>query len=106
MWDGIDIFFATVVVSFPALNGILDIFLLRLKTWGSSSSTSLLKRLRMFDLSSKNSRHNRTRLTDGDTRKRFHVSAMGRNRSNSLDPFEEPILRQELDVELQRPVQH
>lgn len=106
VWDGIDIFFATVVASFPALNGILDIFLLRLKTWDSSSSTSLLKRLRMFDLSSQNSRHNRTRLTDGDTRKRFHVSAMGRNRSNSLDPFEEPILRQELDVELQRPVQH
>ena len=45
-WDVVDIFFATIVASLPALNGIVDQAIKMVMTWGSSSGLTVFSRLR------------------------------------------------------------
>lgn len=45
-WDVVDISFATIVASLPPLNGLFDLALLKLKTWGSVSAARLAGKFR------------------------------------------------------------
>ena len=45
-WDVVDISFATIVASLPPLNGLIDLALFRLKSWGSETATRLMGKFR------------------------------------------------------------
>lgn len=87
IWDGIDVFFATIVASFPALNGVLGACPLRLKTWG----------VRTLGAPSQKPR----RPNSGQW---FRSSTAGGRKPRSFSQLEAPNLPGEMDGELQRPV--
>ena len=102
-WDVVDIFFALIVASLPALNGVIDAGISRLKTWASVSTTSLFGRASNFGASSQHSRGYDTRLPDREGNRSFRNGVARGKESTSSDPFQEPILAQEGDMELQHP---
>lgn len=67
-WNVVDIFFATIVASLPALNGVFDSAISRLQSWGSISATQLVGKFRSVKNSSRGSRSHNSRLSD----KEFH----------------------------------
>lgn len=106
-WDVVDIFFATIVASLPALNGVVDAGLGKMKALGSTSASTLLSRLRAFGNSSPDTRDYDTQLSDKGAGKLFRdgfgaVEGVKKSR-NASDQFDEPILNREADIELQRP---
>lgn len=95
-WDVIDIFFATIVASLPALNGLVDVAIGTLKAFGSTSRSSLLSRLRSFGISSQGTGDNSIQLTDKDS---FGAVEGDKNLGNDSHQFDESILRQVADLE-------
>ena len=96
-------FFALIVASLPALNGVIDAGISRLKTWASVSTTSIFGRFSTFGASSQHSRGYDTRLPDREGNRSFRNDAARGKDWTSPDPFQEPMLAQEGDMELQRP---
>lgn len=101
-WDVVDIFFATTVASLPALNGLLDTSIIRLKSLGASSAW-IFSRIRLYGSSSQNPHGDNTRLSDRLDGKSFGYSA-GDKQTSSSDQFEEPVLHERVNIELHRPV--
>ena len=98
-----DVFTATTVASLPALNGIIDAAASKLKTWGLMSSNSLFTRLRSFGTFSQDSKGYNTKLSDQGTPRSFGVGTTVGKNSKTEDNFDEPMLRQGEEIELQRP---
>lgn len=92
----VDIFFATIVASLPALNGVVDIAIGTLIAFGSKSSSSLLSRLRSFGISSQGTGDDSTQLTDKDS---FGAVGEDTNLGNNSDQFDESILRRDAALE-------
>lgn len=92
----VDIFFATIVASLPALNGVVDVAIRNLIAFGSKSSSSLLSRLRSFGISSQDTGDDSTQLTDKDS---FGAVEEDTNLGNNSDQFDESILRRDAALE-------
>lgn len=109
-WDVVDIFFATTVASLPALNGVVDVVIAKLKALGSTSASSLLGRVHTFGLTFQRTGEFGAQLSDkstGKTSSHSFVAVEGdKNSRNAPDQFDEPILSQAADFELQRPGEH
>ena len=103
-WDVVDIFFALIVASLPTLNGVIDAGISRLKTWAWVSRTSLFGRFGTFGVLSRHSRGYDIRLRDREGNRSFRNGVARGKESTSPDPFQEPLLAQDGDMELQRPV--
>lgn len=105
-WDVIDIFFATIVASLPVLNGLVDEGIAKAKALGLKSNFSILNRFRSFGIPPQGNDEYDTRLSDKGIDKVFKSSfgALGGKQKlrNASDQFNEPILRHEADIELQR----
>ena len=102
-WDVVDIFFALIVASLPTLNGVIDAGISSLKARASFSRTFIFGRFGTLDVSSQHSRSYDTRLPDREGNRSFRNGFARDKESPSPDPFQEPILAQKGDMELQRP---
>ena len=97
----IDIFFATIVASLPALNGLIDQGCQKIKSWVSTSSNSLAGHFRSRVTSNENPRKYHAKLPSLEIRKVSKMELMsGRSlassvRSNSY------MTSQATDLELQ-----
>ena len=67
-WDAVDISSATIVASLPALNGVIDVGVLKMTAWVSNSSLILLGRIRGLNTSSKYTKDYSTQLSDNGSR--------------------------------------
>lgn len=100
-WDVVDIFFATVVASLPALNGLVDDAVKFVKRWGSLSNKSLLGKIR--SLSHTSSRDHRTELSKKDSEQSMSTLKEPPKVSWSSEDFDRPIIHAPADIELQDP---
>ena len=103
-WDVVDIFFATIVASLPALNGIIDQGIQKVTTWGSSSGLILFIKLRSLTSTSQKSRGYDTKAIAGDSRSGFKVFSATGKTSASFDQHGDTILLNQADIELRSPL--
>ena len=99
-WDVVDIFFATIVASLPALNGLVDQSVARLKQWGSTSSSWLLNNA--FGSSNSNSERLPSKVTKDAFHDKFIRQGKSLDSKESQEPMT-PIISRPSDIELQRP---
>lgn len=101
-WNIVDIFFAIIVASLPALNGVLETGVSKMKAWGSTFSSALIKIIRgkasfkhtgvdSMQLSDK-----RSRATD---RENYNIGRKERKSRTRSSLFDESNLGREADVD-------
>lgn len=98
-WDVVDIFFATIVASLPALNGVIDIGVSKLMSWESLVAAQLIAKIRSIGTNSRVSESHLTRLSDQTFKDASNGNNFDDGHSKSLDKFEEPIPGHQLDME-------
>lgn len=98
-WDVVDIFFATIVASLPALNGVFDIAVSRLKSWGSISATQLVGKFRSVGTDSRGSQSYNTKLSDKESKVASSLNGTEDRSSNSLHIYSEPFSGQQVTHE-------
>ena len=96
-----------IFASLPALNGVVDAGILNLRAMASTSSLSILGRIRAFRISSQSTGEHSSRLSNQGTGKiltyRFGAVEEDKKRRINSDQFDDPILRREADIVLQLP---
>lgn len=105
-WNIVDIFFATIVASLPALNGVLDQGIKKMMTIGSGSSSGLLSWFQSLVSNNWNSQSYGTKLSDKDAGNGFSKGLTRDKSSVAFRQLEEPILHRAADIELQSPPAH
>jgi hypothetical protein len=88
-WDVVDIFFATIVASLPALNGVFGTAVSSLKSWGSVSATQLVSKLRSVRNRSRGSQDYNTKLSDKESKEESSVDVTEDRSSNRLHTYRE-----------------
>lgn len=109
-WDVVDVFFATIVASLPALNGVVDAGIVNLRALASTSSLSIFGKIRAFSFPSQGTGAHSSRQSEqgAGTISKYRSGAAVEDKKwrNNSDQFDEPILRRETDIELQLPGEH
>lgn len=100
--DIVDIFFATIVASLPALNGVLDTFLATTKNWMLSTTETSRSKFRTFAPRFWGSRDYSTHLSGRGTNAIFNNWRKPTKHQLSQVETDETYLQHELDVELHR----
>lgn len=100
-WDVVDIFFATVVASLPALNGLVDQSLTNLKKWGSNPGILAFAKPHFWTGAYRSSRDGSIPLADKGTKDGFRVTSGPHRGRSSSSHYEEPMKNRPTDVELE-----
>lgn len=90
-WDVVDIFFATVVASLPALNGVLELAISKTKSWGSVSAMQLRSKIRSFGNGSPGSQTYNTKLSDEESKEGISLHAIHDRSTNRSYLESEPL---------------
>lgn len=89
---------------------MVDAALIKLKALGFTTGSCMISKLFFFGISCRGTGERGTRLSDEgiDRIARYSFGAVEGNKKlrNDSDHFDEPILRREADLELQRPEEH
>lgn len=102
-WDAVDISSATIVASLPALNGVIDVGVLKMKAWVSNSTLTLLGRIRGLNTSSKYTKDYSMQLSDkgsrGTLREDFNIMKKKWKSRTATNRFDESNSHREADTE-------
>ena len=103
-WDIVDIFFATIVASLPALNGFLDQGIKKVRAMASGTSIGLLSWFRSTKSTNRSSRSDDAKLYDCKPGHSFQESQREDMCSVSSPQYEKPIQHQAVDIESNSPI--
>ena len=103
-WDIVDIFFAKIVASLPALAGFLDQSIKKVKAMASGTSSGLLSWFGSTKSTNRSSRSDDAKLSGCKPGHSFQESQR-EDMSSALSPqYEKPIQHQAVDIESSSPI--